>query len=167
MLSSTYYKYPLLKYVYKFRAFLLPEHHFKNIISKSRKKNLNPNAYPCQRVRNAPLSRRDMLSRCASGFGAVALAALGGEKAFAGQLSDELGKADHGPHHKVRAKNVIFLFMDGGPSQIDTFDPKPLLDKHHGKDPGAFFEVEPTQFNNNGTVLKSPCLLYTSDAADE
>ena len=117
---------------------------------------INPNAYPCQRVRNAPFSRRDMLSRCASGFGAVALAALGGEKAFAGQLSDELGKADHGPHHKVRAKNVIFLFMDGGPSQIDTFDPKPLLDKHHGKDPGAFFEVEPTQFNNNGTVLKSP-----------
>ena len=46
--------------------------------------------------------------------------------------------------------------MDGGPSQVDTFDPKPMLDKHNGKDPGKLFNVEPTQFNNNGTVLASP-----------
>jgi len=46
--------------------------------------------------------------------------------------------------------------MDGGPSQVDTFDPKPMLDKYDGKDPGQFFQVEPTQFNNNGTVLASP-----------
>ena len=39
-----------------------------------------------------------------------------------------------GPHHKARAKSVIHLFMNGGPSQMDLFDPKPLLDKFHGKE---------------------------------
>lgn len=96
-----------------------------------------------------------MLARSASGFGAVALTALGLDPAFA-SASDDRGKALHGPHHRVRAKNVIFLYMDGGPSQIDTFDPKPLLDKYNGKDPGKLFKVEPTQFNNNGKVLASP-----------
>ena len=117
---------------------------------------INQHKYPCQRFQSAPLTRRQMLSRCASGFGAVALAGLGREKAFAIGDPDEIGVAGHGPHHQVRAKNVIFLYMDGGPSQVDTFDPKPMLDKHNGKDPGAFFNVEPTQFNNNGTVLASP-----------
>ena len=117
---------------------------------------MNQNKYPCQRFQPAPLSRREMLSRCASGFGAVAMAALSADKAFSFDKNEDLGVALHGPHHKVRAKNVIFLFMDGGPSQVDTFDPKPLLDKHNGEDPGAFFEVEPTQFNSNGTVLASP-----------
>jgi hypothetical protein len=46
--------------------------------------------------------------------------------------------------------------MDGGPSQVDTFDPKPFLSKHNGQDPSRFFPVEPTQFNNNGTILASP-----------
>ena len=98
-------------------------------------------------------SRREMLRRCASGFGAVALASLCRDPAFA---SDSLNAGGHGPHHEVRAKNVIFLYMDGGPSQVDTFDPKPLLSKFDGKDPGSLFNVEPTQFNNNGTVLASP-----------
>jgi hypothetical protein len=46
--------------------------------------------------------------------------------------------------------------MDGGPSQVDTFDYKPLLAKHHGKDPHSIFKVEPTQFNNVGRVMASP-----------
>ena len=46
--------------------------------------------------------------------------------------------------------------MDGGPSQVDTFDPKPLLTKYDGKDPHSVFTVEPTQFNNVGKVLGSP-----------
>jgi hypothetical protein len=46
--------------------------------------------------------------------------------------------------------------MDGGPSQVDTFDPKPMLTEHHGKNPADLFEVAPTQFNNNGVVLASP-----------
>jgi len=99
-----------------------------------------------------------MLTRCASGFGALALAALQSDPAFAGEDAkvSAAGRAGHGSHHKVRAKNVIFLYMDGGPSQVDTFDPKPMLDKHNGKDPKQFFKVEPTQFNNNGKVLASP-----------
>lgn len=112
------------------------------------------------------ISRREMLGRCSSGFGGVALAALMQDPAYAAALSIEksqasgknadLGYAFHGPHHQARAKNVIFLYMDGGPSQVDTFDPKPLLTKFDGKDPGSLFKVEPTQFNNNGKVLASP-----------
>lgn len=102
----------------------------------------------CGRFAPPPISRREALRRCAGGFGAVALAALSTDRTFAAEA--------HGPHFAPRATNVIFLYMDGGPSQVDTFDPKPALDKYHGKDPGALFKVEPTQFNNNGVVLKSP-----------
>jgi hypothetical protein len=114
--------------------------------------------FPCQRHQPRPTSRREMLTRCAGGFGAVALAALARDRAFAGgdATPSALGKAGHGTHHPPRAKHVIFLYMDGGPSQIDTFDPKPMLDKFNGKDPAELFKVEPTQFNNNGTVLASP-----------
>lgn len=115
-------------------------------------------SYPCQRYQSAPTSRREMLSRCAGGFGALALAALQSDAAFAGNDVEASGPgyAGHGPHHEVRAKKVVFLYMDGGPSQVDTFDPKPMLDRYNGKDPGTLFDVEPTQFNNNGTVLASP-----------
>jgi hypothetical protein len=46
--------------------------------------------------------------------------------------------------------------MDGGPSQVDTFNRKPLLEKYHGLDPHSIFKVEPTQFNNVGKVMASP-----------
>lgn len=90
-----------------------------------------------------------MLATCAGGFGAVALQALLHDRLFG-------ATAMHGTHFPAKAKNVIFLYMDGGPSQVDTFDPKPALTKYDGKDPGEFFKVQPTQFNNNGKVLKSP-----------
>jgi hypothetical protein len=57
-------------------------------------------------------------------------------------------------HFPPRATSVIFLFMDGGPSQVDTFDPKPRLDREHGQP--IKMKVPPTQFNNVGKVLKSP-----------
>jgi len=107
----------------------------------------------CGRFRAAPLSRREMLARCAGGFGSVALAALSADRAYA---DVPLGSAGHGPHHPPAAKRVIFLYMDGGPSQVDTFDPKPMLDQYNGKDPGELFKVEATQFNNTGKVLASP-----------
>jgi hypothetical protein len=90
-----------------------------------------------------------MLRRCANGFGAVALTAL---------LAEEAGAAApfRGAHHPARARNVIFLYMDGGPSQVDTFDHKPLLEKYHGRDPHTVFKVEPTQFDNVGKVMASP-----------
>ncbi|WP_145361264.1 DUF1501 domain-containing protein [Alienimonas californiensis] len=99
-----------------------------------------------------------MLRRCASGFGAVALAGLQADSAFgfADAASAPAVSAGHGPHHPPRAKNVIFLYMDGGPSQVDTFDPKPMLDRYDGRSPGELFDVEPTQFDNNGDVLASP-----------
>lgn len=107
----------------------------------------------CGRFIHHPLTRRDMLLHCANGFGAVALAALLAEEAAA-----ETKTADkpHVQHHPARARNVIFLYMDGGPSQVDTFDCKPLLEKYHGKDPHSVFKVEPTQFNNVGKVMASP-----------
>jgi Protein of unknown function (DUF1501) len=97
-----------------------------------------------------PLSRRDMLLRCANGFGGIALASLLAE--------DGLASASRAPtlHHKPAARNIIFLYMDGGPSQVDTFDYKPLLENHHGRDPHTIFKVEPTQFNNVGKVMASP-----------
>jgi hypothetical protein len=75
-----------------------------------------------------PLTRRQLLNRLAGGFGSVALAGLLSELARA----DAVGSAQ-APHFKARAKRVIFLFMNGGPSQVDTFDPKPELVKWEGK----------------------------------
>jgi hypothetical protein len=90
------------------------------------------------------ISRRAWLGRSAQGFGLLALAALRQEYARAAL------------HHAPKARNVIFLYMDGGPSQIDTFDYKPALEKYHGRDPHEVFNVEPTQFNNVGKVMASP-----------
>lgn len=75
------------------------------------------------------LDRRQMLGRLAGGFGAVGLAALLNEAA--GAESTAAGRSL--PHLEPRAKRVIFLFMNGGPSQIDTFDPKPELVRWEGK----------------------------------
>lgn len=74
-----------------------------------------------------------MLQTCASGFGGVALAALGSLPAFG--RDDPL--APKPTHFPAKVTNVIFLYMDGGPSQVDTFDYKPLLEKFDGKDPGS------------------------------
>lgn len=118
----------------------------------------SPFRYPCQKVRAAPTSRREMLLRCAGGFGAVALTALQSDASFASEpiRSSAEMQSGHGLHHRATAKNIIFLYMDGGPSQVDTYDPKPMLTQYDGKDPASLFRVEPTQFNNNGTVLASP-----------
>lgn len=93
-----------------------------------------------------PLTRREMLMSCANGFGALALTSL---------LADETrAETPRKPHFAPKAKSVIFLYMDGGPSQLDTFDPKPALEKYAGKP--LPIETPRTQFNNNGTVLSSP-----------
>ncbi len=107
--------------------------------------------YPCRRISGPHLTRRDMLARCATGFGAVALASLLAEKAGS---AAEGSLAVRPPHFAPRAKNVIFLYMDGGPSQVDTFDPKPRLAREHGRPFGM--KMEPTQFNNNGSTFGCP-----------
>ncbi|MBK8977990.1 MAG: DUF1501 domain-containing protein [Planctomycetes bacterium] len=90
------------------------------------------------------LTRRDALARTAHGFGGLALLSLLGPRG--GVLS--------ALHHVPRARSVIFLYMDGGPSQVDTFDPKPRLQREDGQRFGL--KMEPTQFNNNGGTLASP-----------
>jgi hypothetical protein len=107
----------------------------------------------CRRFLN-PLSRRDMLLQCANGFGALALAALLHDDGRAAEAKDADPLAPKPPHFPAKAKNVIFLFMDGGPSQVDTFDPKPRLEKEHGQPIKC--KVEPTQFNNVGKVMQCP-----------
>ena len=90
------------------------------------------------------ISRRAMLQRSSLGFGAVALDALFGRTANAAAR----------PARRARAKNVIFCYMSGGVSHVDSFDPKPRLRELHGKPmPVA---IERTQFNNNGKVMASP-----------
>jgi hypothetical protein len=99
-------------------------------------------------------SRRELLVRAANGFGALALSTLLYEDGFGATVGRRDPEAALPSHFKPRAKHVIFLYMDGGPSQLDTFDPKPRLDKEHG---APFkMKVQPTQFDNVGTTLKSP-----------
>jgi Protein of unknown function (DUF1501) len=79
------------------------------------------------------ISRRDLLRRCGMGFGALGLAGLMDR---AGLLAAEPALnplAPRKPHFAPKAKRVIHIFANGGPSHVDTFDPKPLLTKHHGK----------------------------------
>lgn len=75
-----------------------------------------------------PWTRRQLLGRLAGGFGTLALSALLDAQARAGQVG-----AERLPHHPPRAKRIIFLFMSGGPSHIDTFDPKPELLRYVGR----------------------------------
>jgi hypothetical protein len=98
-------------------------------------------------------SRRDMLRHSANGFGLLALASLLGETSAADErVRNPL--APQPPHFAPRARRVIFLFMHGGPSQVDTFDPKPLLQRDHGKPyPGQKPRV---QFAPTGDLLRSP-----------
>src|SRR6187397_1667346 len=103
-----------------------------------------------------PVTRREALCRMGSGFGMMA---------FAGMVSESLAKAatlgadaaaiqsSGGLHHPARAKHVIFLFMNGGVSQVDTFDPKPMLEKYHGQPlPGGYVATE----RRTGALMKSP-----------
>src|SRR2546423_11331981 len=108
----------------------------------------------CNHYINRPTTRREMLAKCANGFGALALSALLGDEAGASQNPKSKIQDPKAAHFRPRAKSVIFLFMDGGPSQVDTFDPKPRLIREHGNP--IKMDVPPTQFDNVGKVLKSP-----------
>src|SRR6202050_2096170 len=81
--------------------------------------------------KNSQLSRRAMLRAAGCGFGYMGLQSLMEEVAQAQAAVDPL--IPKSPMFPARAKRVIFLFMHGGPSSIDTFDPKPYLDQNDGK----------------------------------
>ncbi len=108
----------------------------------------------CGRFAAAPLTRRQMLAQCAGGLGAVALTALLADRAFGASNLAAGPFAPRLPHYRAKAKNVIFLYMDGGVSQMDSFDPKPRLTQEHGQP--FRMKIEPTQFNNNGSTFGSP-----------
>ncbi len=78
---------------------------------------------------STPFSRRHLLQRAVCGFGGIALGGLISQLAAATTGPG----AEHAPHFRPRAKRVIFLFMAGGPSQLDLFDPKPLIGRKHGE----------------------------------
>ncbi|MFO0958733.1 MAG: DUF1501 domain-containing protein [Isosphaeraceae bacterium] len=109
---------------------------------------------------NAPISRRGMLTRIGGGFGLLGIAGAFEE---AGWLSspargDEAGLsidplAPRAPHFEPRAKRVIFLFMNGGPSHVDTFDPKPAIKQYEGQTPDA---VKADTGRKKGTLMPSP-----------
>lgn len=100
------------------------------------------------------LSRRRLLQTCSTGFGAVALSGLLSEAARAQPRDLPQGAALKQTHHVARAKHVIFCFMSGGVSHVDSFDPKPRLTRDHGKPMPV--KVERTMFNNNGNIMGSP-----------
>src|SRR5579862_756461 len=83
------------------------------------------------------LTRRELLGRMGNGFAALGLMGLLGESAFAAENQTASTPfnpmAARKPPLPARAKRVIFLFMNGGPSHVDTFDPKPALQKYAGQ----------------------------------
>ncbi len=85
------------------------------------------------------MTRRELLRTMGAGFGMLGFA--------------QAGDGARGPHHAPKAKHVIFLFLNGGPSQVDTFDPKPALTKYHGKPiPSGNLKTE----RKTGNLLGSP-----------
>ncbi|MBO53297.1 MAG: sulfatase, partial [Planctomycetaceae bacterium] len=86
------------------------------------------------------LTRREMIGRIGAGFGTLGLAGVVGNPALAAPPTSVTGSIDNrlaplASHFAPRAKYLIQLFMPGGPSQVDTFDHKPLLKKHAGQRP--------------------------------
>ena len=107
------------------------------------------------------VTRRGFLSRYAGGLGSLALAHLSasGEARASGRDSESGFRTGGG-----KAKSVICLFQHGGPSQMDLFDPKPALEKYHGKSyPGGSLEVHFDK--QKGNVLGSPFKFAKHGAA--
>ena len=95
------------------------------------------------------VSRRDFIKKI-GGVGALTVSGMMATESFGAAMP----LATKNPHFAPKAKSVIFLYMDGGVSQVDSFDPKPLLKKLNGQKPK--FKVDATVFNNNGNILQSP-----------
>src|SRR5436190_23534542 len=105
----------------------------------------------CPGRQTAPTTRREMLAASAGGFGLIALAGLFGKIAVANPQAHSVALPK--PHFAPKAKNVIFLFMDGGVSHVDSFDPKPKLTELDNK---PFTESKNPTANGNRLWLGSP-----------
>jgi hypothetical protein len=118
------------------------------------------------RLEDVVLTRRQLLCRSGTGFGALALGSLLSETGFLSSATLGADQASLGspeissihplfpksPPLQARAKRVVHLFMNGGPSHVDTFDPKPLLAKHHGKPVPTNLPTE----RKTGAAFRSP-----------
>ena len=94
---------------------------------------ITPNLPPCGRI-TPVFSRREMLLQSGAGFGALALSyLLRDNPLFAQQASSPNPLRAKPPHFAAKAKSVIFCFMEGGPSHLDLFDPKPLVNRLAGE----------------------------------
>src|SRR6266545_3165851 len=98
-------------------------------------------------------SRRDFLRLAGGGFGALALSALAAEAQGADAPRSQDPLAPKEPQFAAKAKSVIFLFMEGGPSHVDLFDPKPELTKQNGKPLPASFGKVLTPMGTGGNNL--------------
>ena len=105
------------------------------------------------------LSRRDFLTRTGLGLGALSLQTLGDPAAATGTLDGLASMASLSPlapkppHFAPRARRIVHFFLNGGPSQVDTFDPKPALAKYAGQPlPGQYLRTE----RKTGAALPSP-----------
>ena len=99
--------------------------------------------------------RRRLLQTAAVGFGHIAFSALLGQDAGAAESTAQPGPlSPKQTHLPARAKRIVFLFMKGGPSHVDTFDPKPLLDRDSGKP--LPFDLPRVTFAKQGNLLRSP-----------
>ena len=114
-----------------------------------------------QHDRKNSISRRQLLKRCGMGFGLLGLTSL---------LKDEGDLraapvnplAPRQPHFRPRARRVVHLFMNGGPSHVDTFDPKPALDRYHGKPlPRANLRTE----RKTAGAMRSPFAFHRHGAS--
>ncbi len=98
-------------------------------------------------------SRREFFTSAGSGLAGLALSSMMAEAAST--RGDLL--ATNAPHHAAKAKSIIFLFMEGGPSHIDLFDPKPALKKLHGQPmPASFGKVVTAMGTANNSIMASP-----------
>jgi hypothetical protein len=100
-----------------------------------------------------PISRRDMLNRVGTGLGALGLAALFNDQGLLADTPRSNPLSPREGHFQPKAKRVIHLFMNGGPSQVDTFDPKPELTKRNGERPPA---ADKSTERRTGGLMMSP-----------
>ncbi len=117
---------------------------------------------------HAMFTRREMLTRTGTGFGMLGLSSVLASEARAAASSEPMTPKQ--PHFEPRAKNIIFLFMNGGPSHVDTFDPKPELKKQEGKPgKGGKYMPSPYSFKQYGEsgIPMSEIYPHLSECADD
>ena len=103
-------------------------------------------------------SRREMLAKVGAGTGMIGLSTLIGSQATAAPAGSG-PLAPKQPHFQPKAKRLIHLFMNGGPSQVDTFDPKPSLVKYNGQRPEA---ADRKTERKTGSLMQSPFKFHKS-----